>query len=154
CWNRELPRHTAEPKLLRDGCQQNRCFHRCECGSDALPKSSPKRKINEAWELLRGVGEPAVGVEFLRITEISRMTMHDPLAHDHVRAGRNLITPKFEIGDDRPRQTPGGRVEPHGLPDDALGVRQLLHVRESRSAPGEHAVELFMQATLHIRMLA
>src|SRR6185437_9071089 len=57
----------AQPKHLRDGCEQQRGFHHGECGTDALPGPASEWKVGKARKFLCAISEPTVGIEFFRI---------------------------------------------------------------------------------------
>src|SRR5260370_16902167 len=101
-------RTKSEP--LRDGRQQQSCFHHGKCRANALSWTSAEREICKPRQLLRSLRKPAVRIELLRLGEESRVAMHDPSAHHHIRPLRVPVTSNFEFFDHSSGQTPPLRI--------------------------------------------
>src|SRR6266571_2852627 len=110
----------SEP--LRDGRQQQSCFHHGKCRANALSWPSAEREICKPRQLLRSLRKPAVRIELLRLGEESRVAMHDPSTHHHIRPRRDAVTANVEFFDHSSGQAPRWRIKPHGFLDHSLRI--------------------------------
>ena len=81
----------AKGKPLRQRGDDNGRFQHGESLADATPGAVAKRKIGACGKLIGQTCEPALGTKCVGIGIIARVAMHDPLRHEHGRAGRKIV---------------------------------------------------------------
>ena len=78
--------------------------------------------------------------------------MDDPLDREDLRPFRDVIAADLAVGDRLPAQAPGGRIEPHRLLDNALGIPQPGDVPRPRGPDAEDLLKLVDQPGLNLGM--
>ena len=131
-----------DPKALRHGGEHHRRLHHGEVIADADPRAAAEREIGEARELLRALGPEAFRVEALWVGKPARISVNDPLRREDLRALGNDEAANLDGFEHLAARRPGWRIEPHRLLQDALGIRQRLHVVGRWQAAAKHTVHL------------
>src|SRR5438445_4283260 len=110
-----MPGKRTKSEPLRNGRQQQSCFHHGKCRADALSWPPTEREIGKPRQLLRSLRKPPIRIEFLWLGEESRVAMHDPSAHHHIRSCRDAVAPNLEFFYHSSGQAPRWRIKPHGF---------------------------------------
>ena len=120
---------------------------------DAHARAAAEREIGELRPRGLRLGAKALGIEALRIREVPRVTVRDPLARDDDRALRHGVAADFVVGERPPADDPGRRVESHRLREHHLGVREPREIRDAGRAIAENRVELLVETRLDVGIL-
>src|SRR5580700_8934133 len=82
-----------ETKLeaLSERADYDRCFEHCKSLADAAARAIAKGKISAGGKTIRETVEPSFRTESFRVVEVTRISVHYPLGHEHRRANGEII---------------------------------------------------------------
>src|SRR5262249_20897560 len=131
----------TKTEFLRDRRQNQRSFHQREGISDALSRAAAEWEICKTRQPFRQIVFPSFRKEFLGLVKPARIAMHNPLRERDACSRRKFVSRDFHLLFDKPRNSPSGRIQPHGLGQDVAGVNKSRNVINGRSSAAEYGVE-------------
>ena len=121
--------------------------------SNALQPSCAKGKIRKLRARSYSFSRPAFGLESFRIRVVTRIAVHEKLAHVHIRAFRNYEPVHRAVSQGVPSDNPHWWVKAHCLSENHPRIRQPFEVADRKLPIGEDTVEFRLCLVHHCRML-
>ena len=112
-----------QPVTAQNRGDQNHHFHLCERIADTDPRPGAERKVGVIRQAFFEAVRPAFWFERLRVREVRRIAVRDPLRQDHALMGGNHKLANRAIGYRRATDRPGGRVQTQDFFADQIRVR-------------------------------
>ena len=138
-----------------DHGQDQRRFEHRERVADADARAAAERKIGVFGQRLARPSAQRSGSKSQRVVEPPWVAMHDPLAHQDIRAGGNEVAADRHVFERPAADDISRRIEPHRFADDLL-AEDAASERRRRSAAGrrERFGRFLLHAVLNVGMLA
>src|ERR1700737_4780801 len=110
--------------LSKSGKQKN-SFHPREAFSDTAARTASKWKVGKLWPGFASLRCPALRIEKLGVRKITRVVMHDVLAHQHERLSGHEVSGNLTILQVHSSNSPCRRIESHRFSEHHLYIFQM-----------------------------
>src|SRR4029450_8832041 len=102
-----------EPEALPDRCKQQDDLHHRKVVPDTLPSPTAEREVSILWQLLRALRGPSLGLERVRLVEVTRIAMSDPLEREELSSFRHLESANLRLFDRLASNRVRRRIQSH-----------------------------------------
>ena len=128
-------------------------FHPRERLADADAGAAAEGEVGELRPAFLPVGQPAIGVEPLRVREEPRVPVQEILREEHDGPLRDRVSADVDVLDRAPADGPGRRIQPHRLGEHHARVGESRHVGGGRRTALEHGCLFRAAAAFDVRVL-
>ena len=128
-------------------------LHPREGLADADARAATEGEVGKLRPAFLPLGQPAIGVEPIRIGKKPRVAVQQVLREEHDRPFRDQVPADLHVVYRAPADAPGRWIEPHRLGHHHARVGKVRRVRGGGRTATEHGVYLLVQPALDLRVL-